>query len=173
MQSNCYLVTLCWCPTVQAAELTLLCYALCKPECQLIVVDYNIPVVNEKHLHCSLCIYMSFQTSFVRNTVHGRHLYGHILVYISRTHGYSIGQSSKSTYSNFLPFMLLHVISCLKEFPFLYNVIIFLFCSVLHLGVQHRRQQLVQDILELLKKIPPANPPLINSGNDNGWVCDL
>ena len=47
----------------------------------------------------------------------------------------------------------------------------FLF-SALHLAVYHGRHQRVKDICSLIKKIPPANPPLIDTGGWNGRVSE-
>ena len=89
-----------------------------------------------------------------------RQLYGHALVYICGRPGHSIGHSKEHVQQ--FPFMLF-VCKCLSEgicaLMHYDNVLLF---SVLHLAVQHKRQQRVKDICALIKKIPPANPPLID-----------
>ena len=48
---------------------------------------------------------------------------------------------------------------------------VFLF-SVLHLAVEHGREQLVSDLLELIKQLPPTTPPLIDCASEGGHVSD-
>ena len=62
-------------------------------------------------------------------------------------------------------FVLLHLSAMRYE-----NVILF---SVLHVAVMHRKQQLVNDLLDLVKKLPPTKPQLVDCIARNGYVSNV
>ena len=45
--------------------------------------------------------------------------------------------------------------------------------SVLHKAAELGHEQVVHNVLELFKGLPPTDPPLVNTVNDDfGWVSD-
>ena len=47
------------------------------------------------------------------------------------------------------------------------------FLSVLHLAVQGGYEQVVYNIIQLMKQLPPTEKPLVDSCNKQRWVSDL
>ena len=45
--------------------------------------------------------------------------------------------------------------------------------SVLHLAVDHGREQLVHNIVERVQQLPPTEPKLVDGCNRRGEVSDL
>ena len=56
---------------------------------------------------------------------------------------------------------------------FLLRCIKFLHFSIIHLAIQHGREQLLIQVLQLMEQLDPAEKSLIDIKNQNGHVSDL